>query len=155
MPVDFSPDGKLIVAGGGGKREVNFIDAQTGKLIVATSALPGPAPWPPGSARTGPGSRSAGIGKPPGIRAFDPKTGKRLPTIETDLRRIGDLDFSRDGKLLAVASTSGVQVFDTASAKPVLTLERLQSEHRTGSRSARTGRDSPSRRTTSSSASTR
>jgi RNA polymerase sigma factor (sigma-70 family) len=123
MALDFSPDGTLIVAGGG-KREVNFIDAATGKLVVTTSILPDP----PLAARFSPdGSWVAvgGIGKPAGIRVLDPKTGKRLPTIETELRRIGDLQFSRDGKLLAAASLFGLQVFDTASAKPVLTLEKL------------------------------
>ena len=108
----------------GGKREVNFLDAATGKLVVTTSALPDPAL----AARFSPDGgwvAVGGIGKPPGIRVFEPKTGKRLPTIDTELRRIGDFDFSRDGKLLAVASLFGLQVFDTASAKPVLTMSKF------------------------------
>ncbi|HVK08417.1 MAG TPA: WD40 repeat domain-containing protein, partial [Gemmataceae bacterium] len=123
MAVDFSPDGNLIVAGGG-KREVNLLDAATGKLVVTTSILPDP----PLAARFSPdGSWVAvgGIGKPAGIRVFDPKTGKRLPTIDTELRRIGDLQFSRDGRLLVAASLFGLQVFDTASAKAVLTLDKI------------------------------
>ena len=123
MALDFSPDGNLIVAAGG-KREVNFIEAATGKLLVSTSALPDPAL----AARFSPDGgwvAVGGIGKPPGIRVFEPKTGKRLPTIDTELRRIGDFDFSRDGKLLAVASLFGLQVFDTASAKPVLTMNKF------------------------------
>jgi RNA polymerase sigma factor (sigma-70 family) len=123
MALDFSPDGSLIVAGGG-KREVNFLDAATGKLVVTTSILPDP----PLTARFSPDGgwvAVGGIGKPAGIRVFDPKSGKRLPGIDTELRRIGDLQFSRDGKLLAAASLFGLQVFDTASAKPVLTLEKL------------------------------
>jgi hypothetical protein len=55
---------------------------------------------------------------------FESQTGKRLPTIETDLRWVRDLDFRKDGKLLAAAAhLFGVRVFDTASGKTVLEIK--------------------------------
>jgi RNA polymerase sigma factor (sigma-70 family) len=120
-PVDFSADGKKIVTAGG-KREVNVLDAETGKELFSTSALPDPAL----AARFHPSGDwvvAGGIGKPPGLRVFDAKNGKRLPTIETDLRWVRDLQFNRSGKLLAAAAIFGVRIFDTASGKTVLELK--------------------------------
>ena len=119
--VDFSPDGRQVVATCG-KREVNVIDAKNGQLVFTTSALPDPGL----AAKFSPDGlwiAAGGIGKPSGIRVFDSQTGKRLPTIDTDLRWVRKLDFRKDGKLLAAAALFGVRVFDTASGQTVLTLK--------------------------------
>jgi RNA polymerase sigma factor (sigma-70 family) len=121
QPVDFSPDGRLIVAACG-KGEVDVLEATTGKPVFSTAALPDPAL----AVRFSPDGSwfaAAGIGKPPGVRAFESQTGKRLPTIDTDLRWVRKLDFRKDGKLLAAAAVFGVRVFDTASGQTVLTLK--------------------------------
>jgi RNA polymerase sigma factor (sigma-70 family) len=120
-PVDFSPDGRLIVAAGG-KREVNVLERTSGKLLFTMSVLPDPAL----AARFSPDGSwiaAGGIGKPSGIRVFDATTGKRKATIETDLRWVRDLHFRKDGKLLAAAALFGVRVFDSASGQTVLEIK--------------------------------
>ncbi|HKB02510.1 MAG TPA: sigma-70 family RNA polymerase sigma factor [Gemmataceae bacterium] len=124
QPVDFSPDGRFIVSAGG-KREVNLVDARSGRELVSTQALPDPGL----AARFSPdGSWIAvgGIGKPPGIRTFDTGTLRRAPTIDTDLRWVRDLSFRKDGKLLAAAALFGVRVFDTASGQTVLAIKDIK-----------------------------
>jgi WD40 repeat protein len=122
--VDFSPDGRQIV-GTCGKREVNVVNAGSGQLVFSTSVLPDPAL----AARYSPDGTwiaAAGVGKPAGIRVFDAPTGKRLPTIDTDVRWVRKLDFRRDGKLLAAAALFGVRVIDTASGQTVLSLNDIK-----------------------------
>jgi len=121
MSADFSADGTTLAVAGG--REVIVYEAATGKALFRTAEHPDPV-YAAVFSPDGTWLASAGIGKPPGIRAWDPRTGKRLPTIETDQRSIKSLAFSKDGKVLASASLMGTAaVFDTASGKELLRLK--------------------------------
>jgi RNA polymerase sigma factor (sigma-70 family) len=113
MAIDFSPDGKFIVVGGG--KEVRAIDARVGKELFKTAEHPDPV-YATVISPDGVHIASAGVGKPPGIRLWDANTGRKLPMIETTQRSIKSLAYSRDGAKLASGGFDGTaRIFDVAT----------------------------------------
>jgi WD40 domain-containing protein len=113
MAIDFTPDGKSIVVGGG--REVRAIDARVGKELFRSAEHPDPV-FATAVSPDGAHIASAGAGKPTGIRVWDVNTGRKLPMIETSQRSIRSLTFSRDGAKLASGGFDGTaRIFDVAT----------------------------------------
>ena len=113
MAVDFSPDGKTVAVGGG--RKVYGVDATTGKLLFESAEHPDPV-YATVFSPDGAHIASAGTGKPPGIRLWDGRTGKKLPMIATSQRSIKSLAYSRDRAKIASAAFDGTaRIFDVAT----------------------------------------
>ncbi len=121
MAVDFSPDGKAVAVGGG--RRVYGVDATTGKLLFESAEHPDPV-YATVFSPDGAHIASAGSGKPPGIRLWDGRTGKKLPMIETSQRSIKSLAYSRDGAKIASAAFDGTaRIFDVATGAELVARE--------------------------------
>lgn len=144
MAIDFSPDGKLLVVGGG--KEVRAIDARVGKELFKTAEHPDPI-YATVVSPAGAHIASAGVGKPPGIRLWDMNTGRKLPMIETTQRTIKSLAYNRDGTKLASGGFDGTaRIFDVATGGELAVVKHDKNVNavafdRTGARLAVAGDD--------------
>jgi WD40 repeat protein len=118
--IAFSPDGKLLASCNRDDDRLVFWDAQTGKEShQGDEKLPfgREIAFAPDGKTVATGSGWMG-GE---VRLWDVATGKSLRVLAEHPRGVGDLRFSRDGKLLAVTfwSDHAVRLWDWAAAKEV------------------------------------
>ena len=124
LPVSFSPDGKLLVTGGGeinkpGK--VKVWDTQTGQELLA---LEGHALPVVGVCFSPDGKQIASSSME--VKVWDAVTGEEVLTLKGHSMGVYGVCFSPDGKQIASASYDGtVKVWDARTGKELLAFEVL------------------------------
>jgi WD40 repeat protein len=113
----FSPDGRLLAAGGFGER-LTIYDGQTGEMLRQLDA---PAGGGVATLAFAPdGSRLAAAGRAGVIRIWDPHSGQQIADIEASPRRISALAWSPDGTALAAAGQErSIRIWDPATGRLV------------------------------------
>jgi WD40 repeat protein len=141
--MDFSGDGKLLVAGYRGTPGIFMGSPQWGQPVVADESLPGPVVvwdtttgrelrqlkglngyvWPYQPVFSRDGKLIAADCRKWGVQLWDTATGEprlRLPGRERD--QGSSVAFSPDGRRLFVAGSQGVDIWDLTTGRQVLTL---------------------------------
>lgn len=121
--VKFSPDGKLLAAGG--YREVRLIDPSTGKAVATLS---GHADYVRSIAFSPDGKMLAAGGGPPQrfgeIKIWDVESHQLLKTMQGHTDCIYSIAWSPDGKLIASGSyDKTAKLWDAATGKEVSNLK--------------------------------
>lgn len=121
--VKFSPDGKLLAAGG--YREVRLIDPSTGKAVATLS---GHADYVRSIAFSPDGKMLAAGGGPPQrfgeIKIWDVESHRLLKTMQGHADCIYSIAWSPDGKLIASGSyDKTAKLWDAATGKEVSNLK--------------------------------
>jgi WD40 repeat protein len=127
----FSPDGKYVTGGGYDKKDAVYFarlwDAESGKEVrrfqFGNRGIRSLAFSRDGSVL----AIGADSGKPPEVKLFDVGTARELLTIPfPGTSSIKSLAFSPDGKALAASGRDATRLFDTATGKERVKIDRGQ-----------------------------
>lgn len=128
--IAFSPDGKMLV-GGSADKTIKFWDAADGKEL---RSLAGHTDWVESVAFSPDGKRLASGGRDHIIKVWDVDTGRELQSFSVsfpvitkrplsfDVKEVGAMAFSPDGKVLACSSHKAIKLFDITDGRELYTL---------------------------------
>ena len=124
--VRFSPDGRQIVGGGGGrgggmKETLRLWDVKTGKLL---KTFKGHTIWVNSVSLSPDGKTIVSGGEVKNVRLWDAETGSLLKTLTGHKYSIRSVRFSPDGKTIATGSDDGtVRLWNADTGRSIKTLK--------------------------------